>query len=138
MWSDTKTPWKDLAERYRSNQCVENEVACNWEFPRKTVGFTNSDILEESTAENGNGKRYSMGSGEGVDQNTAFRKPFTSAFTPAENTLTPVAKVERYKNGFDSYVTRRILHLLLFKRRYRPLRLPSLQKKSPTRRFKFG
>jgi len=41
MWSDTKTPWEDLAKEdmERINAWLHG-VACNWSFLEKTVSFT--------------------------------------------------------------------------------------------------
>jgi hypothetical protein len=123
MWSDTKTPWEDLA-REDTNQinAWRNEVACNWSFLEKTVGFTEFGHLGGVYwQEGGNNKAVVWVTEKELIKTTVFKKPFTSAFTSVENTLTPVAKVERYKNWIRQLCNRGgYCYLILFKRRYRP------------------
>ena len=100
MWSDTKTPWEDLAreDTERINAWL-HDVACNWSFLEKTVGFTEFGHLGGMYwQDGGNNKDVVWVDEKNLIKTTAFKKPFISAFTPIENALTPVAKVERYKN----------------------------------------
>src|SRR5882724_11232832 len=123
MWSDTKTPWEDLAreDTDRINAWRDN-VACNWSFLEKTVGFTEFGHLGGIYwQEGGNNKDVVWVTEKELIKTTVFKKPFIPAFTAIENALTPVARVERYKNWIRQLCNRGgYCYLILFKRRYRP------------------
>src|SRR5882724_3612117 len=123
MWSDTKTPWEDLAKEdtERINAWLHG-VACNWSFLEKTVGFTEFGHLGGMYwQDGGNNKDIVWVTEKDLIKTTAFKKPFIPAFAPTENTITPVAKVERYKNWIRQLCNRGgYCYLILFKRKYRP------------------
>src|SRR5882724_5958048 len=122
LWGDTSLPWEDLAKEDTERiEIWRNEVAKNWSTMEKSVGFTEFGHL---------GNTYTQvapcgGTTEWIPENKLRKQcPFDASplsYSSFDNALTPVAKVERYKNWIRQLCNRGgYCYLILFKRKYRP------------------
>jgi hypothetical protein len=122
LWSDTKTPWEDLAKEdtERIKAWLE-DVADNWSFMEKTVGFTEFGHLGNTYLPTGdNNEQLPWIPEVNIHKKNIF-KNLQQPLGPADNTMTPVVKVERYKNWIRQMCNRGgYCYLILFQRKYRP------------------
>src|SRR3984885_3846129 len=122
MWSDTKIPWEDLA-REDMEQIIAwlKDVADNWSFMEKTVGFSEFGHLGNTYSPT----RRNNEPIQWIPEKDLYKENiFKNLQTPlgsADNTLTPVVKVDRYKNWIRQMCNRGgYCYLILFQRKYRP------------------
>src|ERR1700733_15006061 len=122
MWDDCDMPWEDLAKEDTERiEAWRREVACHWSFMEKTVGWSEFGHLGNTYTDDGpEGMKIEWIPEKDLQKQCPFGR-LSSPFAPMDNTLTPVTKVERYKNWIRQVCNRGgYCYLILFKRRYRP------------------
>src|ERR1700733_10420257 len=120
-WGKENEPWEDLAKEDTERiEAWRREVACNWSYIEKTVGWSDFGHLGNCFTHNAPGDENIPWVTE-RDLHKYCPFEYQPSLTSYENTLHPTRQTARYKNWIRQVCSRGgYCYLLLFKRKYRP------------------
>ena len=119
-WNKEAGPWEDLAqEDIERIEAWRQEIAKHWTPLEKSKGYTEFGHLGATYTDQIPEGKIAWIDDKNLRRVCPFERP--STLDPRENILTPVVRVERYKNWIRQLCNRGgYCYLMLFKRKYRP------------------